>query len=964
MPSLPRSAARRAALIRPRAAVLALALAACFGGGFLPQAALAQGARVATVDIPYEQFTLPNGLRVIVHTDRKAPIVAVNIWYHVGSKDEPAGRSGFAHLFEHLMFQASENHQGEFFAPFKQIGVTDQNGTTNNDRTNYFQNVPTTALDTALWMESDRMGHFLGAVDQAVLDEQRGVVQNEKRQGENQPYGQAWDKLFSALYPPGHPYHHSVIGSMNDLNAAALEDVKTWFRTWYGPNNAVLVLAGDIDAATARDKVTQYFGHIPAGPTMAQPPVDVARRSRETRETMEDKVPQPRVYRAWNVAETGTVDLDRLQLLAQVLGGSKSSRLDKRLLHEDKLVDSISAFAFGKQLGSNFVIVANVKAGVDPAKVEAIIDEELDRLVAEGPTAEELAQAKTVYRAGFIRGIERIGGFGGKADALAACAVYQQDPGCFRSSLANIQRASVADVRATAAKWLGTGSHTLVVKPGERTPLVEAPAATPAPFVPPAPEARYSTVPASVDRSQGVPITKVFPDLKFPELERAQLRNGTRVILARRHDVPVVQMSYEFPGGYTADQGRKLGTANFAMGMLDEGAGELGSLAFANRAESLGANLGAGASLDGSNAYLSALKENLDPSLALFADMLRRPQFAPAEIDRIKASWIAGIAQEKARPNIAALRVLPALLYGQGHAYAMPATGTGTEASIAALTRDDLVEFHRDWVRPEHATLVVVGDTTLKQIMPLLEKHFGDWRGQGAPPQTPALTPVALPDKPRVFLIDQPGAVQANIFAAQLVPSTRDAGATVFDIANGVIGGDFTSRLNMNLREDKHWSYGARSGASGALGQRPWLASAPVQIDKTAEAMAEIRREIADFASGKVPPDAEEVTRIKAINTLSLPGAYETAASVMSTIGGIVRYQRPDDYVFRRKAEIEAMTPAQVASAARILDADALTWVVVGDLKQIEQPVRKLGFGEVIVLDADGKVVADQAAAR
>ncbi|MDQ3495275.1 MAG: insulinase family protein [Pseudomonadota bacterium] len=964
MPSSPRSASRRPAFPRPRAAVLALALTACLGGGFLPQAALAQGARAATVDIPYEQFTLPNGLRVIVHTDRKAPIVAVNVWYHVGSKDEPAGRSGFAHLFEHLMFQASENHQGEFFAPFKQIGVTDQNGTTNTDRTNYFQNVPTTALDTALWMESDRMGHFLGAVDQAVLDEQRGVVQNEKRQGENQPYGQAWDKLFSALYPADHPYHRGVIGSMNDLNAAALEDVKTWFRTWYGPNNAVLVLAGDIDAATARAKATQYFGHIPAGPSMAQPAVDVARRSQETRETMEDKVPQPRIYRAWNVAEVGTVDLDRLQLLAQVLGGSKSSRLDKRLLHEDKLVDSISAFAFGKQLGSNLVIVANVKAGVDPAKVEAIIDEELDRLVAQGPTAEELAQAKTVHRAGFIRGIERIGGFGGKADALAACAVYQQDPGCFRSSLANIQRASLADVRATGAQWLGTGSHTLVINPGARTPLVEAPAATPAPFVAPAAEAKYTTAPASVDRSQGVPITKAFPDLKFPELERAQLRNGTRVILARRHDVPVVQMSYEVPGGYTADQGRKLGTANFAMGMLDEGAGELGSLAFANRAESLGASLGAGASLDGSNAYLSALKENLDPSLALFADMLRRPQFAPAEIDRIKASWIAGIAQEKARPNIAALRVLPALLYGEGHAYAMPATGTGTEASIAALTRADLVDFHRDWVRPEHATLIVVGDTTLKQIVPLLEKHFGDWRGEGAPPPPPALVTVPAPVKPRVFLIDQPGAVQANIFAAQLVPSTMDAGATVFDIANGVIGGDFTSRLNMNLREDKHWSYGARSSASGALGQRPWLASAPVQIDKTAEAMAEMRREIADYASGKVPPDADEVTRIKAINTLSLPGAYETAASVMSTIGGIVRYQRPDDYVFRRKAEIENMTPAQVAAAARKLDADALTWVVVGDLKQIEQPVRKLGFGEVTILDADGKVVAGQTAAR
>ena len=253
---------------RPRAAVLALALTAALGGaGFAPGEAHARSAQATSVDIPFEQFTLPNGLRVVVHTDRKAPIVAVNIWYHVGSKDEPAGRSGFAHLFEHLMFNGSENNPGEYFAPFELVGATDMNGTTNSDRTNYFQNVPTTALDMALWMESDRMGHLLGAIDQKTLDEQRGVVQNEKRQGENQPYGQVWDVLGKVMYPKDHPYHHSTIGSMADLNAAALEDVKNWFRTWYGPNNAVLVLAGDIDVATAKAKVAKYFGDIPASPT-------------------------------------------------------------------------------------------------------------------------------------------------------------------------------------------------------------------------------------------------------------------------------------------------------------------------------------------------------------------------------------------------------------------------------------------------------------------------------------------------------------------------------------------------------------------------------------------------------------------------------------------------------------------------------------------------------------------------
>jgi predicted Zn-dependent peptidase len=492
----------------------------------------------------------------------------------------------------------------------------------------------------ALWMESDRMGHLLGAIDQAALDEQRGVVQNEKRQGENQPYG----------------------------------------------HNAVLVLAGDIDVATAKEKVARFFGDIPAGPSMAQPKVDVAKREKSTRETMTDKVPQARIYRAWNVAQTGTTDLDQLQLFAQVLGGAKSSRLDQRLLHQEKLVDNISAGAYSSQLGSNFVIMATVKQGVDPAKVEAIIDEEVRRLVKDGPTADELSRGKTAFRAGFIRGIERIGGFGGKADALAECTVFEGDPGCFRRSLATIDAATAADVRAVGAKWLGVGDHTLVVEPGARVALPELPSASPKPFTVPAVDPKFSTGPTVVDRSAGVPQTKTFPELKFPQLHRATLKNGTQVILAERHDIPVVQFSYEFPGGFTADQGRKSGTANFTMDLMGEGAGKLGALPFADAADALGATMGASASLDSASVYLSALKENLAPSLALYADMLRQPRFDQAEIDRVKATWIAGIQQEKVNPNASAMRVLPTLLYGAGHPYAIPFTGSGNEADIESLT--------------------------------------------------------------------------------------------------------------------------------------------------------------------------------------------------------------------------------------------------------------------------------------
>lgn len=943
--------------LRPRAALLAVALSTALGTLAPTYALAAKPAATSKVDIPFEQFTLPNGLRVVVHTDRKAPIVAVNIWYHVGSKDEPAGRTGFAHLFEHLMFQSSENHDGEYFEPFKQVGATGQNGTTNTDRTNYFENVPTTALDMALWMESDRMGHLVGAIDQAALDEQRGVVQNEKRQGENQPYGQVWEQLNRALYPVGHPYHHSVIGSMNDLNAASLDDVKTWFRTWYGPNNAVLVLAGDIDLATAKEKAAKYFGSIPAGPTMAQPKVDVAKRPADTREVMTDKVPQARIYRAWNVAQVGTTDIDQLQLLAYVLGGAKSSRLSQRLQHQDKLVDNISAGAFASQLGSNFMVMATVKQGQDPAKVEKIIDEEIERLLKDGPTAEELARAKTGSRAGFIRGIERIGGFGGKADALAECTVYTGDPGCFRTSLANIDKATAADLKRVGAQWLDKGSHTLVVEPGARVALKEDPSQAPKPFNVPAVDSKYSTLPEQVDRKAGVPETREFPQLKFPALQRATLKNGTQVVLAERHEIPVVQFSYQFPGGFTADQGRKPGTANFTMSLMTEGAGKLGSLAFADAADALGADLDASAGLDSVDVELSALKENLVPSLALYASLLREPRFEQSEIDRVKATWIAGIQQEKVNPNAVAMRVLPPLLYGKGHPYAIPFTGSGDEAAISSLGREDLVDFHRDWLRPQDGTLIVVGDTTLAEIVPLLDKQLGDWKATGDAPTIKATTAVALPKSPRVFLIDQPGAVQANLFAGQVVPPSSDASSTRFDIANGVIGGDFTSRLNMNLREDKHWSYGARTSASNTVGQRPWMAMAPVQIDKTGPAMAEMRKEIAEFANGSKPATDAEVARIRNIQTLSLPGAYETASAVAATIGTIVQFKRPDDYVLRRKAEIEAMTPAQVQQAAAEIKPQALTWVVVGDLKQTEAAVRALNLGEVTVIDAEGNPV-------
>ena len=952
---------------RSRTAVLAVAAGTLVASGIVatPHVAVAQGA-ASTVEIPYEEFTLPNGLRVIVHTDRKAPIVAVNLWYHVGSKNEARGRSGFAHLFEHLMFNGSENHPGEFFEPFELVGATDQNGTTNQDRTNYFQNVPTTALDMALWMESDRMGHLLGAIDQKTLDEQRGVVQNEKRQGENQPYGRRiFARIFEALYPEDHPYHWQTIGSMPDLNAATLDDVKTWFRSWYGPNNAVLVLAGDIDARTAREKVARYFGDIPASATLADMATSIPRREKDTREVIPDRVPRVRIYRAWPVAEYGNRESHLLQMLSHVLGASASSRLDARLVHGDKLADSVSTFYLASEISGTFLITADVKKDVDPARVEAVVDEELQRLLQEGPTATELEQARTALRADIIRGIERIGGFGGKSDALAECAVYVGTPDCYRDELAVFQRATSADVQAAGRKWLGPGSHVVIVQPSDTPasalPEKVAPAPTTSAALPP-PDPKYRTVPSDVDRGAGVPKTTTFPELTWPSVQRATLSNGLQVYLVERHDVPLVRMNLEFPGGFSADVGKKLGTAGFTTAMLDQGAGRYGALELAARKEALGAQIGAGASLDSVNVTLSALTDKLADSLDLLADVVRRPTFDTSEFERVRAQWLARIEQEKARPQAAVLRVMPTLLYGKAHAYAIPFTGSGTTESITSLTRDDLVAFHRDWLQPETARIVVVGDATLKALVPQLEARFGDWKSAPGAPQLPALTTAPRPDAGRVFLIDQPGAVQSNIYVGQLVPPTGDTGTIDFDFANSVLGGEFSSRLNMNLREDKHWAYGSYSNATNARGQRPWMASAAVQSDKTIESIRELQKEIGDFVSGTRPVTDAEVAKIRASNTLSLPGAYETSNAVLNQINSNLRYGRPLDFILQYKARNDAMTPPLAQTAARTLEPKALTWVVVGDLSKIEAGIRSLNLGGVQIVDADGKPVGGKGA--
>jgi zinc protease len=883
------------------------------------------------IDIPYERFVLDNGLTVIVHEDHKAPIVAINTWYHVGSKNERPGKTGFAHLFEHLMFGGSEHVPGRYIDAMERVGATDLNGTTNPDRTNYFQNVPTSAVDLTLWMESDRMGHLLGSLDQKTLDLQRGVVQNEKRQGENQPYGVTRQLLTQNTYPAGHPYSWTTIGDMADLDAASMKDVQEWFKTYYGPSNVVLVIAGDIDVKTAREKVAKYYGDIPSGPPVAHQQVWVAKMTGTHRQVVQDRVPQARIYKVWNIPEYGSADADYLDLVSDCLSNGKSSRFYKRLVYEDQIATEALAYTDLREIGGQFYVRATARPGQNVAQMEKELDEELARFLKNGPTADEMQRVKAQYEAEFVRGIERIGGFGGKSDRLAMSQVYRGSPDAYKISLKRVREATAEDLRAAAQRWLLDGVYILEVDPFPD----------------------YKTASAGADRSKA-PDTGTPPELRLPKLQRATLSNGLKVILAERHEVPLVNFTLASDAGFASDASTIPGTANLAMQVLTDGTRTRNALQISDELELLGATLRGYSNLDLSYVYLSALSSKLDPSLDLFADVVLHPSYPENEVKREQKLVLAAIEREQNAPVTLATRVLPALLYGAGHPYGNPGTGSGTKESVAKLTREDLVKFHDTWIGPNNSTLVVVGDTTLKEVTPKLEKLFAGWRSASAPAKNVRTVPIAA--KSAVYLIDKPGALQSVIIAGVVAPPRANPQEIAIEAMNDSLGGTFGARLNMNLREDKHWSYGVRSILIDARSQRPFFAVAPVQTDKTKESLVEMNKEFRGI-TGDHPISADELAKIQANETLKLPGSRETLDALGHSIVDLVWFGLPDDYYETYGEKVRALKTGDVNAAAKeVVRPDNLIWIVVGDRAKIEAGVRELNLGEFRLMDTDGKV--------
>jgi zinc protease len=875
--------------------------------------------------VPYKQFTLSNGLRVVVHEDHKTPKVAVAVWYHVGSMNEPDGKSGFAHLFEHLMFNGSEHHDKEYMPPLQEIGVSGVNGATSLDQTYYYEIVPTGGLERVLWLESDRMGYLAGAISQAKLDEQRKVVQNEKRTRENTPYALMDQREAAALFPIGHPYHHPTIGSMEDLNVASLDDVKGWFAQYYGATNAVVTLSGDVTLDQAKALMEKYFGSVPTGSPVSRTTAWVPTLDRDKSEVMQDDVPQLAIAWNWAVPGNRAPEAQALQLAAQALGRGKTSRLYQVLVQEKQLATYASAEYAGYAVAGVFSIDVRLKPGVDRAEAEAAVKQVLAEFLAKGPAPTELARVKASGSADNARAMESIYV---KAMALSSGAMFADNPGQYAVDDKNFQALTAAEVRTTASIWLSKPNYKLTVLPF----------------------GAHKAIADGADRTKLPPLGP-SPALKLPAVQETRLSNGIRVVLAERPGTPTVDMTMVFDAGQAAEQHMKRGVGGFTLGLMDEGTVTLTGQQFAERQALLGARIYATSDVDTTDFMASAMAKALPETVALWADYIRNPGFRAADLERDRQQHLSGLSQSLVDSDQIAQRTFTSLLFGPDHAYGVPLSGRAD--TLRSITREDLVTFHDSWIRPDNAVIYVAGDTNITALTAVLEKSFGDWKAPAMAKGVKAIAAVAEATAPRIVLVDKPGAIQSVIRVGQILPDGVDPRYFEIGAMNDVLGGNFTARLNMNLREDKGWTYGASSYVAEARGPQAFGVATGVQTDKTAEALTEIDKEIRGIHGAK-PATQAELDLLSKGEVLSLPGRFETNNALVGYLQYVNRFGRPYDWITTLPGAYAALKPETITTSAQLLHPDAMTWVVVGDLSKIEAKVRALKLGNVEVWDAEG----------
>jgi len=887
--------------------------------------------------VRFEKYTLPNGLDVILHVDRKLPMVHVNQWYHVGSKNERVGRTGFAHLFEHMMFQGSKNVSGEYFTHVERAGANVReggvNGTTNSDRTNYFATVPSANLERLLWIESDRLATLADVLTEESLRNQQDVVRNERRQGlENQPYGRWYSLLTENLHPKDHPYSWPVIGSHEDLVAASLDDVRDFFRRYYTPNNLTLVVAGDFDPAEAKRLVEKYFGDLPPGPALDRHARYVPRLEGEKVIEVSDRVPQERVYVAWPAPQFFTGDEANLDMAASILSSGLASRLNRTLVYDRQLASDVSAFNWASEISGMFIVVATARPGASLDDIQRVIDEEIHKVATEGVTPAETERAKTKWEYEFVTGLEAIGGFGGKADRLAQYNTFLGDPGRFDEDVARYRAVTPESVKAAVARWIDNRNRVVLRFHPETSVRLAGSAA--------------------VDRTQAPPLGT---DRRFvvPEVKRAQLANGLEVHVVERPDLPKVAVALGTRAGAAADPAGKEGVAHLTVATIDMGTPTRNALEIESALGDLGTSMSGFAGRQYSSLGMEVLKRNLRPALAIFGDVVRNATFPQADFDRERKRHLDNLAQAANNPNALAARVRPMLVYGAEHPLGRPLQGV--PGTVERISRDDLVAFHRATWKPASTTIVFTGDITLEEARALAQEAFGAWSG-GAAPAVKMPAPRPLAQAGRIYLIDRPDAAQTVVSHVLPAPGRTAGDYLAFRLVDAVWGGGgFGTRLNLNLREEKGYSYGVFSNMALYPDNGIWWAAGGVQTDKTAESVAEFASELRGLAAAK-PITAPELENARDVRVRGYAQQFEGLQRVAQQVVDLWSLNLPMTELQREADGTQAVTLQAVTEATRkYVDPNRATLLLVGDRAKIEEKVRALGLGEVVILDAEGR---------
>ena len=907
-------------------------------------------------DFKYERYTLPNGLTVLLHEDHRLPLVAMDIWYHVGPVNETAGRTGFAHLFEHMMFEGSE-HVGEkaHFKYLEGAGATGINGTTSFDRTNYFETLPSNQVETGLWLESDRMGFLLETLDREKLTNQRDVVRNERRQGENSPYRLSREEMFHQLFPKTHPYYANVIGSHADIEAARLNDVRDFFHNYYTPNNANLAIAGDFKPAEIKALVEKYFGAIKRGPDAPPVNVDTPPITSERKVTVTDTVQLPRVTYAWLVApafQPGDAEAD---LVSDILGGGKSSRLYRKLVYEKQIAQAVDCSDFNLKLRSVFSCNVTARPGITAEQLQAAIDEELETLRTKGPSQAELDGARNQMLTNLISGLQSLGGFGGVADTMDYYNYYTGDPGYLPKDIKRYQAVTVASVTSFAQSMLGKDQRVVVTTvPGKKVvdDVPRSPADTDASvkITPPYPQSFEDAQSWRKEQPKAGPP----PTLHLPVPTVFSLSNGMKVYLVEDHALPVVSATVVNRAGGEANPEGKPGLSAFTAQLLTEGTKDRSATEIADQADELGIKLTSVGTMDSAVASLSGLSNTTDASFDLLADVVQHPAFSPEEVERVRKQRLTSIVQEADQPTQSVVRVGNKALYGdQPYGY----RPIGTAASVKAITRDDLSSFWQQHYGPKGAALVIAGDVKEADARQLAERYFQSW---SAPQAAAAAKLPAAPAAPsrKIIIVDRPGSPQTVLYAFGLgVPrSTPDYPATL--VMNDILGGLFSSRLNMNLREQHGYTYGAGSRFSFYREGGPVYAGAQVRTDVTAPAAKEMFIELKRI--GTDPATSAELTLARDSQLRSLPGRFETVDEVDSQMEEIFNYGLPVDYFAKLPAAFEAVRPEAVEQVAKSdIHPDEMILVAVGDRAKIEPGLKDLNLGPIEFRDAMGDAVSD-----